>query len=426
MPGEEITIPPEARELNLRALWTEVLRSCRYVYTSEYRAQFRQRLREVTGNPAVTDNLEFCDQCGVPAWNDTLRTAAHGGDVRICASCWEAWESCDVCEDWFPFLTTTLAGTEACSGCLGEQYSFCEACSGWYHNDDAASHEHEDDGSCCRSPQPEFAIRNDGCEPLASDTTITVTLPAGIISAEGLDAIRSYLRVNEYYSLSDELAAIGEDWQNPRGNFTKRLSSHAYKAFATKIPPEILSGVGNIASEHSQPVSVTLQVTRRLNMSRHAFYHSDSCWWTNYSESRCALKTNGGFGLRTFSEDGTVTGRAWVLPLRRTPSGGLLPTFDTMTPSAFAVFNGYGELSGYAAPRVLAHMAGWTYRKVGFSCSPMYVNGCTGYLAGPEDVTRRYRDQALELDVRQHASLFATEQAEKARKERENADATPS
>jgi len=83
--------------------------------------------------------------------------------------------------------------------------------------------------------------------------------------------------------------------------------------------------------------------------------------------------------------------------------------FDTMTPDAFIVFNGYGDLSGYGPARIMAHMAGMTYRKVAFTCTPMYVNGEQGYLVAPEALAEKYTDGRLSLTVPQHADLYDTE-----------------
>jgi hypothetical protein len=170
-----------------------------------------------------------------------------------------------------------------------------------------------------------------------------------------------------------------------------------------------MSQVGNIARNHSTAVDVQIDVTRDLNQSPEAFYHDGSCWFTDYAgSSRCALKTNGGYGLRSFGTY-SVSGRAWVMPLRQDESGELVPTFETQTPDAFVVFNGYGDLSGYTAPRIVAHMAGMTYRKVGFDCDPMYINA-GGYIVAPEEIAKKYTDGSLSLSVHQHARLFDREQ----------------
>jgi hypothetical protein len=259
-----------------------------------------------------------------------------------------------------------------------------------------------------------FTIRNDGNPPLANDTRITITLPAGTISAEGLGEMRSLLyregpADNRFYDLTYDMDTLGDQWQDKAGNYPKRLSRLAYKNHKLKLSQYILSEVGNIARDHSNPIDVTIDITRQLNLNASAFYHDDSCWWGSYAESRCALKTSGGFGLRTFDEGNYVNGRAWVMPLRTDPNGRLTPTFNTETPSAFVVFNGYGKLAGYAAPRILSYMTGWTYRKISFSCEPMFVNGDSGYLVAPEAITSAYNDRSLTLSVARHSDLFARE-----------------
>jgi len=72
------------------------------------------------------------------------------------------------------------------------------------------------------------------------------------------------------------------------------------------------------------------------------------------------------------------------------------------------VFNGYGDLYGYTASRIIAHLAGWTYRKIDFECSPMYINS-GGYLVAPEPVAEKYTDGELRLSVSQHSSLYDRE-----------------
>jgi len=347
-------------------------------------------------------------------------SSAQDGSVSICGSCWDDWATCASCEERYPAgdLTETLSGSDICDSCRDNCYSYCKECEGWYHDENSSDHSHNDGYGCCTSPQLKFAVRNDGCEPLANDTRITVTLPAGTISAEGLAAIRNYLLcqrhrengeyLHQYTNLAYDLDKLGDQWQTRTGNFTRRLSRHAYQDHQIKVTQDVMSQVGVIARDHSTQVSVAIEVTRDLNMGASEFYHEDSCWWGSYGESRCALKTNGGLGLRSFDGYGNVSGRAWVLPLRRDERGKLVPTFDTMTPDAFVVFNGYGDLSGYAAPRILAHMAGWTYRKIGFSAEPMYVNA-GGYLVAPEDIAEQYTDGSLDLDISQHSNLFERE-----------------
>jgi hypothetical protein len=408
-----------AADLNLADLWSYFRPSSRFLSDAAKQDEFRQRLRELACDPDSLDNLEFCSHCEEPAWDTT---STQGGQVKLCESCWDDWADCDSCDERFPpeDLTTTLSESHICESCRNNYYTFCEECDGYYPDGAEDEHDHDDPDEdedsgcgCCSSPQPAFRVRNDGCEPLANDTRVTVMLPAGIISAEGLEAIRLYLYRMEEYDVSYDLPTIGDAWQAKAGNYTKRLSRMAYQKYQVKLTPEILSQVGCIAREHSAQASAEIEVTRELNMSAGAFCNEGSCWWNSYSESRCALKTNGGFGLRSFNEYHDVCGRAWVLPLRKDElSGRLVPTFETMTPDAFVVFNGYGDLHGYAAPRIVAHMAGWTYRKISFECHPMYVNA-GGYLIAAEELAEKYTDGRLELTVSQHARLYQTEQENK-------------
>jgi hypothetical protein len=401
----------DAGDLDLDELWSDFHGggSARWNAYSR-QSGFRQHLRELVSDPDEIDSLAFCDNCGDPGWDEDM-PSTQGGDVHLCGSCWDDWMTCDSCDDRYPSedITETLSGSDVCDSCRGNYYSFCEDCDGWYHDDSSYDHEHSSGDGCCESPQTAFAIRNDGDEPLANDTRITITLPVGTISGEGMTAIARYLRDQGHYDVSYDLDQIGDQWQTRAGNFTKRLSRHAHVAHQSKLTPETLSQVGCIARDHSTAVSVAIEVSRELNQDAGYWYHEDSCYWGSYSESRCALKTNGAFGLRSLDSDGDATGRAWVMPLRRDESGHMRPTFDTMTPDAFVVFNGYGDLSGYAAPRIVAHMAGWTYRKIDFNVDPMYINAAGGYLVAPEDIAAPYTDGSLYLSVRQHSSLFETE-----------------
>jgi len=405
----------DAGDLDLGDLWDTFTGGRSYNY--RYQDGFRQHLRSLVSAPDEIDDLEFCADCSAPAWDDDLRRTGGGSDV--CESCWDEMVSCHCCDERFldDDLTETLNETSVCDSCRASYYTWCDYCDG-YRSDDDYDHDHARGDGCCESPQPEFSVRNDGCEPLANDTRFEIELPAGTISEEGLSTIRDYL-FRQSYSADDDQARIayrelsrsmgdlGDQWQTRNGNYVKRLSRHAYQKHQLKLSQDVMSNVGNIARDHSTAVSVAIEVTRDLNLPAYEFYHEDSCWWGSYGESRCALKTNGGFGLRSFSGS-RVTGRAWVMPLRKDENGRLVATFETMTPDAFVVFNGYGDLSGYAPARIVAHMAGWTYRKIGFQADPMYVNA-GGYLIAAEDTAQPYTDGHLRLDTSQHSRLFERE-----------------
>lgn len=421
---------------------------------NERRLGFKDWLAErVVEAEDVEDQVGFCADCGDPAWAEDMYGTANGD---VCEGCDEHYFTCGCCEERHldREATWTYHEEAVCDRCRRSSYHLCNYCEEWVSDDVDHYHEEEEE-SCsegCDSPQLSFTIRNDGHDPLPNDTRVTLQLPAGTISEEGMIAIAEVIQAHyrtlisqarcdpggrtsseintefhPWWLLSFNLAdAIGDRWQTKDGNFTKRLSRHAYKTFSLKVPPTLISEVGNIASAHSQAADVLLETTRDLNMSPEDFYHEDSCWWGSYFPSRCALKSNGGFGLRSFKEqtatwpDGSVhtydevTGRAWVLPMRLSPGSDkdLVPTFETQEPDAYVVFNGYGALGGYTPARLLSHMVGMTYRKIGFKCAPMYVNSDAGYLVAPEELASKYTDGAIDMRVPQHSPLYETEQNE--------------
>ena len=412
--------------------------------------------------PSETDDLLFCAGCEMPFGEYDVQHE-YAGDI-ICEACAEKYSSCDDCGALSEYTTTTLDDQEVCESCRDYNYYYCDHCDGYYHPD-SEYHDHDEDCSC-EAPAQNFRIRNDGDDPLQNDHEITVSLPAGVISDEGIGAMARVLQQHgqslvtdpvwpdwaydswnqtnwtdeqraeydrlvairrenqeirqKWYQVSYTLADIGQEWQTKQGNFTKRLSRHAYKTYGLKLPNEVLSEIGNLGSQHSQGSEVRIAVTRNLNLPASEFAHDESCWWQSYHASRCALKNNGGFGLRSFgtrknywgaTHEG-VNGRAWVMPMRLTEDERLVPTFETENPDALVVFNGYGDLSGYTPVRIMAHLYGMTYRKVSFSCDPMYVNGDQGYLVTSEEIAQNYTDGRIHLSVDEHANLHSRDVAE--------------
>lgn len=440
---------------------------------------FLDHLRERVSDPDRVDDVELCDGCNDLhdtyfesvssvksgermcedcldngySWcekceeyeNDNHATAVPGGG-RVCDDCLSKfYVQCERCEEYEDRYNAYGVGYDglACTYCYENCTSYCEDCDESYWYDDADDHNHS--GCECEAPAQTFRVRNNGGGMLSNDTRAKVSLPSGVISDEGIGAIALVIRnhgasesraatdldewgnpsqeVRERYQEWCKLArtlqdALGSEWQTKQGNYTKRLSRHAYKTYGLKVPPEVISEVGNIGRAHSRGVNFEIEVTRNLNLPAEDFYHEDSCWWQSYSSSRCALKSNGGFGLRTFAtrksrylgEYESVEGRAWVMPLRKNGSG-LVPTFETEEPDAFVVFNGYGDLEEYVPARIVAHMAGMTYRKIAFWGEPMYVNNDSGYLVAPEEIAETYTDGRLRLSLAQHANLYEQEQA---------------
>jgi hypothetical protein len=225
-----------------------------------------------------------------------------------------------------------------------------------------------------------------------------VELPSGAISNEGIDAIVTLLIGARLHATDTEwvldswdirrvVRELDPTWQTKAGNFTKRISKTFYRDLRCKIPANVLSEIGNLASQHtSKQNEFRIELTRDLNQSADAFYHSDSCWFSSggYAVSKCALKNWGGIAIRTYDSDDSDSdrpnGRAWIQPLDE----NLKPSGDIDNARGFLVYNGYGELEGYAAVRILAFLTGRTYRKIALELDPQYVNGGHGYLIADE------------------------------------------
>lgn len=381
---------------------------------------------KVVDPDVVTASVLTCGECS----RSHLREASTEvvGGAMICTACIGDYSPCTVCNQMDSELVDTEDGQSVCRTCRRD-YLHCGRCAVWYHPD-AEGHRH-DGSDCCKSPAESFTIRNDGKDPLPENTRVVVGLGAGTLSSEGVAEIaRGIVKWVKYNpdevgnwrdSLSDGykiwectnyLSELGEKWQTKEGNYPKRFSRLAYKRHKIKVPPGLISEIGNIGALHSKGADYHVETTRYFDGRPAEYAQAGSCWWQSYWHCRCMLKSNGGFGIRTFAgADSTeVVGRAWAMPLRLT-ADVLTPTFDTMSPDAFIVFNGYGNLVQYTAPRILAHMAGMSYKALdlGIECvdKAMYLNAGSGYIVAPEEIIAAH--PMLRLRLEQHANLFENE-----------------
>jgi hypothetical protein len=190
------------------------------------------------------------------------------------------------------------------------------------------------------------------------------------------------------------------------------LSSALHKR-SYKLSDAAISAVGNLARQHSSDESSwTVEFTRDLNQPADYFYNDDSCWWGSYSASRCALKSWGGIGMRSFAESryhsgSDVSGRAWVQPLDE----DLEATHDALHAHAYVIYNGYGDLEGYIAARIVAHLTGRTYKKISFSANDQYVNSNNGYLVADEDTCTNTTLVRLEYSIHDQRDAYQVRRA---------------
>lgn len=338
-------------------------------------ADFSEAAEAVAGRSVTS-----CNSCEEWTWSNYTHEAHNEG--MLCESCLDDYSCCAGCSYYFHNhdLTWVDGDEPYCDRrCLDDYCYYCDECDEWSR--DEHNHNH---GCDCEAPHRRFTFPANGAGTVQNDERLDVTLPAGTIDEVGLALIRDLLMMNvegtERVAARKALDAVGDQWQTKRGNFTRRLSRELYATAKIKLADGVLSEVGNLARQHSSDSSTwAIEFTRNLNMSAGDFCHEDSCWWQSYARSRCALKNWGGLGLRTFTSD-YPDGRVWVQPL----DADLNPTHDTMGAHAYLVYNAYGELTGYAAARIVAHLTSRTYRKVNIYSDEQYVNGDNGFLVADE------------------------------------------
>jgi len=360
-------------------------------------------MRQIIDDLNVGHLAAICKDCDVLFDADL---AMYVDDEPVCDSCQENYGQCYRCDDWRHDDDLTHIddiGEHYCEDCRDNYCHFCDSC------EEYVSDEHKHNPECdCEPPVTDFTF----IDGVKADEPFYVSLPEGIIDENGLSQIENHLWRARHYGAVPFMGKIGREWKNAKGTYPKRLNRAYYNATKNSLPDKIMERIGVIARSNSNGRDLMLEITRNLNLDPDDFAHGGSCWWGEYNSSRCALKTNGGFGLRSFGDSDYgygygVTGRAWVMPMTLT-DGWLKPTFDTEHPDALLVFNGYGDLSEGIAARVVAMAYGMTYRKVHLCMEPMYINSDSGYLITPEGVETGHGDRVV-MDLNAHADLYYTE-----------------
>lgn len=380
------------------------------------RLDFHNLVQRVT-----KQRLVFCSPCNQPMLeSDALTdTAGHLG----CLSCWEQANVCDADECDNRSLYTHglryMDGGRLCQECIDLRWTWCDECDEYVEND-SEDHNH---GACDCSPMvTAFTMPANSHGVLAQNERLLVELPEGQLSEEGIQAVISLLWNSQFYDAwndacikagwNDEITAVSYSqmvetvesveavWQTKRGNYTRRLSQAFHEKHKVRLEAGLLSKVGSTLRAYSGKTNKWhIEFTRDFNTGGpEAFYNEDSCWWSSEAQSLCALKHWGGVGIRSYETSSTnrlrPQGRAWIQPLNE----DLQPTQDTENAHAYIVYNGYGDLEGYTAARLVAYLASKTYRKVGLSIGSQYVNGGTGFLIADQDVCAATEEINISLD----------------------------
>jgi hypothetical protein len=243
----------------------------------------------------------------------------------------------------------------------------------------------------------------------AQDEIIEVTTPGGAIDGSGVARIAEYVYFvssvknldGPYWAIHNSQSIASEEWIEPEwvtraGNYPKRLQKWLYQHNLGKLSAQDISQIGNIAKQHtSQAATHLIAVTRDLNQPADQFVNGGSCWWTDYSASRCILKQCGGLAIRSFTNGylQQPISRAWIVPL----GNDLHPTQDAHGAKGYVLFNAYGfPGDGYGYARLLAQLTAKYYRRITFVLYGAYVNGNIGYLVADPDLCQTVSEISLD------------------------------
>lgn len=408
-------------------------------------ASCREARADEDDRTSTTDG-DVCDSCreNYYSWCDDCETCVPTEDTRwveagakvVCEDCLGRYYTmCDECEEHVSDSDRyNVDNGTYCYGCY-EGMPYCDRCERTYHEDNSSDHDHG--GGCDEDCTPlplHFTIPvSDASDTVGADQPFTVRLPGGLIPESVLYSVQNMLREactydnkHPLYAASLYVHTVGAEWKTDKGTYPKRLRREVYNRTRTEkinrwtgvvkdrhydyvngewryehgpwmddatakrmakgysMPDDIVAKIGAMCEPYSRPVNMEVQATRDINGEADDFCHDSSCWWGDEAHSRCTLKVNGGFGLRTFEQVSNVTwdgqayeetectGRAWVLPLRKRdqfhPGPAFVPVTDAVldasTVDAWAVFNGYGTLSEKVAAQIVSNMTGLPHKHV--------------------------------------------------------------
>lgn len=169
------------------------------------------------------------------------------------------------------------------------------------------------------------------------------------------------------------------------GTLPKRLSKLFYEVKGMKMPPEMLTQIGNLAARSLlRADNLVVDFTRQLDWGNGDFGDDGSCYWGDHWMCRGTIEYAGGGAMRYYRhevlEDEIAKrqvniysglGRAWMVP-------------DVPEKGSAAFFNVYGRLSTSAfaslAIKTFKHVFGIEYdvvTDINFSTNTdnMYING---------------------------------------------------
>lgn len=218
-----------------------------------------------------------------------------------------------------------------------------------------------------------------------------------------------------WQQIQDHLdSAIGMEWMNPiKGTFPKRLSSYFYKQYNVKIPTEVLSKIGTLASAGNS--NTTTCYFDIFDCATDSYWNSGkfgdggSCLWGGRAEALDMFKANKVMALRIYDEvaiprafDGVKEKykdiNEWFWSLLQTTRDdfgrGRAWMYYDQNLKSYIFWNGYdarGQFQSLHFARLWATYIGYTYHRLkpllneGKDGGKVYINGATGWLVYATD-----------------------------------------
>lgn len=259
------------------------------------------------------------------------------------------------------------------------------------------------------------------------DERLVLEVPTDEVNDKGREAIMALIAKQTVHSAETLTRVLPSDWswewKVPRGTFAgtlpKRLQNWVYKKIGIKLPPPVISEIGNLAAQNTVgSATYHFDFNRTLDWKNGQFGDSKSCFWTQKTHMLPLLRGLGAFAVRLYDGPGKKAaglGRAFILPWSSALPHGVAGPGDEI--EALFVFNGYGlfkkayqnvvysgevkqygEMQTLDYAKLIATHLGLNYERVRVSVNgnfqdPLYVNneGRSSVLVGPTDVIRKYK-----------------------------------
>jgi len=244
----------------------------------------------------------------------------------------------------------------------------------------------------------------------------TIDIPGNGINQTGIDLIQiallewGYDEIPENEPLPPSKSEYWKwDWKVPGkgeyvGSLPKRIGKLLYQMQGVKIPPHLLSKLGNIGSQYSgKHCKYWFDIVNTIDWEKTDFGQPDTCcFWSCHAGAKEMIVENGGGAIRFFDPGSEILAdeapaytpdygfaRAWLAPWR----------------GCWIVFNGYG-LETLTVARILAtHMGHAYYRRIhltnlGSASGELWVNGPgAGFLIGPQEQVLQWESVDLKWEV---------------------------